>query len=331
MAGKATKTDLQRAEEPGRGRDAGSPSEIPAKGWKDILYRLWLSIQDDRILLVAAGATFYLLLALFPALTAFVSIYGFVSDPRTVADHIAFLGGLMPAGGLDIISAQMKSLASKDAPTLGFGFIAGLAVALWSANSGIKALFDGLNVAYREREKRSFIYLNAFSLLFTLGALFIAMAMIFAVGVVPAILAFFSLDGWSEAIIRLSRWPALLVATSIGIATLYRFGPSREPAKWRWLTWGAAFASVVWLAASVGFSYYLENFADYNATYGTLGAVIGFMIWTWISVAIVLLGAELNAELEHQTSVDTTVGPARPLGSRGARMADTVGRKARGE
>lgn len=140
MAGRATKTDLQRADEPGRGRDANAPSDIPAKGWKDILYRLWLSIQNDRILLVAAGASFYLILALFPALTAFVSIYGFVSEPRTVADHIAFLGGFMPAGGLDIISAQMKALANKDAPTLGFGFIAGLAIALWSANSGIKAL-----------------------------------------------------------------------------------------------------------------------------------------------------------------------------------------------
>lgn len=167
--------------------------------------------------------------------------------------------------------------------------------------------------------------------MFTLGALFIAIAMIAAVGVVPAMLAFLRLDGWSEAIIRLSRWPALLAATGLGIAALYRFGPSRNPAKWRWLTWGAAVAAAAWLVASAGFSYYLENFADYNATYGTLGAVIGFMIWTWISVAIILLGAELNAELENQTAVDTTIGPARPLGSRGAKMADTLGKKARGD
>ena len=320
--------DLKRAQQSGRGRDAETPSEIPAKGWADILWRVWEEFSEDRILLVAGGTTFYLLLALFPALAAFVSLYGFVADPVTIAEHIAFLGGVLPSGGLEIINNQLKSLAAQDTDALSVGFFVGLAVTLWSANSGLKSLFEGMNVAYGETEKRGIIKLNLLSLAFTMGAMLVGIGLIVSVGIVPAALAVLRLDHWTEILVSTLRWPLLLLVIGIGITVLYQFGPSREKAKWRWLTWGAALATIVWIVASWAFSFYLQNFADYNATYGTLGAVIGFMIWTWISVIILLIGAELNAELEHQTAKDSTTGSPKKMGSRGAEMADTVGKAA---
>ncbi|KFB09757.1 YihY/virulence factor BrkB family protein [Nitratireductor basaltis] len=308
-----------------RGRDARAPSQIPRSGWKDILWRVYGEIGDDRVTLVAAGATFYLLLALFPALAAFVSIYGFVADPSSVADHIAFLGGMLPSGGLDLIQQQLDRLASQDAQALSFGFVFGLLLALWSANTGMKTLFEALNIAYDEDEKRGFIMLNLMSLMFTLGGMLIGIFLIVSVGVIPAILAFANLEGVAETLIRLLRWPLLFVVIAAGISVIYRYGPSRSRAEWRWITWGGAIATIVWVAASIGFSFYLQNFANYDATYGSLGAVIGFMMWTWLSVVILLIGAELNSEIEHQTMQDTTVGPDEPIGKRGAVMADTVG------
>ena len=297
-------------------------------GWKDIGWRLWEEFNKDRVLLIAAGATFYLLLALFPALAAFVSLYGFVADPTTVADHVAYLAGLLPTGGLDLIRQQLQALARQDHSALGVGFFVGLAIALWSANSGIKALFDAMNIAYGETEKRSFVKLNLVSITFTMGAILIGIGLLLAVGVVPAVLAFLYLDSWTETLVDLARWPILMVAILTGISLIYRFGPSREHAKWRWLSWGAVLATLVWLAASWLFSFYLQNFADYNATYGSLGAVVGLMMWTWISVIILIVGAAVNAEMEHQTACDSTTGAPLPMGMRGAFVADTLGKSA---
>jgi membrane protein len=324
----AAQTELQEMER-GRGRDADRPSEIPIAGWWDIGWRVWQEVGEDRVLLIAAGATFYLLLALFPALAAFVSLYGFVADPVTVADHVSHLGGLLPSAGVDIIRSQLQALASQNQSALGIGLLTGLAIALWSANNGIKALFEAINVAHEETEKRGFVKLNLISLAFTLGALLIAIGLILAVGVVPAVLAYLRLGAWTETLIDIARWPVLLIAVLTGISLIYRFGPSRRAPKWRWLSWGAMIATVVWIAASWGFSFYLRNFADYNATYGSLGAVIGLMMWTWISVIILIVGAEINAEMEHQTARDSTTGERdKPMGERGAVMADTLGKTA---
>ncbi|MBI1620306.1 YihY/virulence factor BrkB family protein [Aquamicrobium sp. cd-1] len=306
------------------GRDATSPARIPAKGWWSVIKRVVSEVSADRIMLTAAGVTFYLLLALFPALTAFVSIYGFVSDPATVAQHLTLLDGVLPSGGVELIETQLQSLARQDPSALSFGFVFGLLVALWSANSGMKSIFDAMNVVYEEDEKRGFIKYNLMSLGFTLAALVAAMFFIALIGIVPAVLAFLYLEGMTEFLIRFSRWPLMLFAVAFAFSVIYRWGPSRRKAKWRWVSWGSGFAAIAWLLVSIGFSWYLENFANYNATYGSLGAVIGFMIWTWISVIILLVGAELNAELEHQTAVDTTRGPDRPMGERGAEVADSV-------
>jgi membrane protein len=253
--------------------------------------------------------------------------YGFVADPITVADHVSHLGGLLPSAGVDIIRSQLQALASQDQQALRVGLLAGLAIALWSANNGIKALFEAINIAHEETEKRGFVKLNLVSLAFTLGALLIAIGLILAVGVVPAVLAYLRLGAWTETLIAIARWPVLLIAILTGISLIYRFGPSRRAPKWRWLSWGAVIATLVWIAASWGFSFYLRNFADYNATYGSLGAVIGLMMWTWISVIILIVGAEINAEMEHQTARDSTTGERdKPMGERGAVMADTLGK-----
>lgn len=313
------------AEEPGRGREAETPNEIPAKGLRDVFWRVVSEVIEDRVTLVAAGVAFYVLLSLFPALGALVSLYGLIADPTTMVKHIEFVSDVLPPGSFDIILTQLNVLVMAKPSSLSLGFLVGLAVALWSANSAVKAIFDAMNIAYGETEKRGIVRLNVMSLAFTAMALLLAAVFIAAIGGVPAVLAYIWLDRWQESLIRILRWPIVLTFIGSGIAMIYHFGPSREPAKGHWISWGAVLSTLLWVTASILFSYYLETFADYQATYGALGALIGFMIWTWISVMIIIVGAELNAELEHQTVQDTTTGAPRPLGSRGAYVADTVG------
>jgi membrane protein len=309
----------------GRGRSARRVRDIPFEGWKDILWRTKDEITADRISLVAAGVTFYLLLALFPALAALVSVYGLFADPQNIQEHIAALSVVLPSGAVELLRDQLQRLAEQSGTALGVTFFFGLAVALWSANKGIKALFDAMNVAYDEDEKRGFILLNLITLGFTLGAIIVAILFMVAVAVVPVVVKALGLGGWLEWLVQLARWPILLIVAAVGVAILNRYGPSRSRARWRWLTWGSGLTVLVWIAASIAFSWYLSNFGNYNETYGSLGAAIGFLMWLWISVFVLLAGAELNSEIEHQTAEDTTVGRDRPLGQRGARMADTVG------
>ncbi|WP_094544035.1 YihY/virulence factor BrkB family protein [Brucella pseudogrignonensis] len=309
-----------------RGRDAKSPGEIPVRGLRDVFWRVIEAITADRVTLIAAGVTYYLLLSLFPALAALVALYGFVADPSTIMGHVGFLASVFPPGSFDLILNQLTALTLQKASTLSFAFFAGLVVAIWSANSGMKAIFDAMNVAYREKEKRSFVRLNLLSLTFTFGGLIIAIVLIAAIGVLPAVLSYLWLDRWQELLARFARWPLVLVLVGCGIALIYRFGPSRAQAKFRWLNWGVVLSTLLWMSASILFSFYIENFANYNATYGTLGALIGMMVWVWISVIILIVGAELNAELEHQTACDSTTGSPQPMGNRGAFVADTLGK-----
>jgi membrane protein len=308
-----------------RGRAAETPEQIPSKGWKDILWRTYEEMNKDRILAVAAGVTYFGLLALFPAITAFVSLYGLFADATTINDHLTALSGFLPGGATEIIADQVKRINQNSSGALGFAFFTGLAIALWSANAGMKAMFDALNVAYDEEEKRSFIWLNLVSLSFTLGAIAFILLAIAGIVVVPLVLQFVGLGQVTEWILWLARWPALLLGICLGLAVLYRYGPSRDQVEWKWITPGSILAAVVWIGASMLFSWYVANFANYNETYGSLGAAIGFMTWLWLSTTIVLVGAELNAEIEHQTAKDTTTGPEQPMGTRGAQVADTLG------
>jgi membrane protein len=219
----------------------------------------------------------------------------------------------------------MNLVASQGASKLGVAFIIGFVVSLWSANAGIKSIFDALNLVYDEPEKRGLIRLNLVSLAFTVAAILFILVAIACIAALPAV-ASSRLQGTTALIAQIVRWPILFIIIAVGLAFVYRYGPSRAEPQWRWITWGSAFAAIAWIAVSIGFSWYAANFGSYNKTYGSLAAIVVFMMWLWLSIAIILIGAELDAEMEHQTARDTTSGGGKPMGQRGAKMADTVGR-----
>jgi membrane protein len=314
-----------RATERGRGRKARAPLQIPWRGWTDITVRTYQETQEDRLLALAAGIVFYSLVALFPAIAAGVSFYALFADSGTIAKHLSLASGIVPAEALDLLRDEVTRIASKSDGKLTFGFLLGFGVALWSANAGMKAIFDGLNIIYDEQEKRGFVRLNLISLFFTVCAISAVLLAIGAVVVFPLFLAAFGLSSIDQPLIGFLRWPVMFVLIIVGVSVLYRYGPSRRLAKWRWISVGSVFSASACLAVSSLFSWYLGNFTNYNATYGALGAVVGLMMWMWLSTIVVLVGAELNSEIEHQTARDSTVGPEKLLGVRGAVMADTVG------
>jgi membrane protein len=311
----------------GRGRSATDPSQVRPRGWKDILFRIWNNIGKDRVIVVAAGVTFYSILAVFPAIAALVALYGLFADPATITSHLDSIAGVVPGGAIEVIRDQITRVASQGRTTLGVTFVGSLLVSLWSANAGMKSLFDALNLVYNETEKRGLFRLNLLSLTFTLLAILFVLVAIGAMVVVPIVLNFLGLGDATEMLVKIARWPAMFIVVTLALAILYRYGPSREKAQWRWITWGSVVAAIAWLIVSLLFSWYAENFGSYNKTYGSLGAIIAFMFWIWLSIIVVLIGGELNAETEHQTVRDTTIGGPKPMGERGATMADTVGAK----
>ena len=308
-----------------RGRSAEGPSQIPAVGWKDVLLRVYNGISEDRILANAAGVTYYALLALFPGIAALVSIYGPFADPNTIVSHVDTVRGFAPGGTIDVVRQELTRVSAQGSATLRVGFLIGLVISLWSANSAIKALFDSLNVVYEETEKRGFIRLNLLTLSFTIATIVFLLIALACIVAVPVALNHLPLPGVTSALVEIARWPILLVLVTSGLTLIYRYGPSRAEPRWQWITWGSAFTAIVWLAASALFSWYSAHFGSFNKTYGSLGAVIGFMTWMWLSIIVVLIGAKLNAEIEHQTARDSTSGRPKPLGVRAAKMADTIG------
>lgn len=309
--------------DPTRGRGAEAPQEIPKKGWKDILQRTRKEFMDDQIPLVAAGITFYSLLALFPALGSFVALYGLFADVAEAQRHLQLLSVVLPGDALRFLGEQMLRISAANTSGLSLAFVGGLALSLWGAGGAVRAMITALNIAYEETEKRGFVKRTVVSLAFTLGFLAFGICALAVIAAPPAIEGL--LGKPAAAMFRWTTWPVLLAALGVALALLYRFGPSRHRAKWRWITWGSGAALILWVAASAAFSVYVANFAQYEKTYGSLGAAIGFLMWVYVSGQVILLGAELNAEIEHQTAKDTTVGPEKPLGTRGATMADTVG------
>lgn len=310
----------------GRGRDAGSPSEIPKQGWRDILLRVKDEQSKDNMSIVAAGVAFYFLLALFPALAAMVSIWGLVADPAQLATEVQAMSGVLPEQARAIISDQLQQLAGSGGQ-LGFWAVVSILIALWSASQGTKALMTAFNIAYEEEEKRGFLRYYGTALLLTLGMILFVPIVLAIVAAVPAIIGSLGLGATVEWVLRLARWPLLAVLVMVALAVLYRYAPSRDEPRWEWVSWGAAFATIVWLLGSIAFSVYVSNFGSFNETYGSFGAIIILLLWFNLTAYVVLLGAELNSEMEHQTARDTTVGAHEPMGSRGARMADTVGPK----
>lgn len=273
-------------------------AKLARPNFLEILRGLYNKMNDDRILAVAGGLAFFGLLALFPGIAAFVALYGLFADWSTINGSLGTLTFMLPHGSPEIIADEVRRVAAQGNGALGIKFFVGVVIALWSANSGIKAMFDALNVAYGEQEKRGFIALNLQSLLFTLAAIVASIAAFLAVVAAPVIFRFLGF-GSVEATIYIVRWPLLAGIVLLGLSILYRFGPSRAPQKWRAITWGSTVATLLWIATSVLFSWYVASIGNYSRTYGTLGAIIGFMTWIWLSAIVVILGAEINAELER--------------------------------
>ena len=312
------------AAEPGRGRSARAPWIIPLLGWKDIVWRAGREVSRARLPFLAGGVTFYVLLAIFPAIAAFVSLYGIFSDLNSVEKQLQQLSALFPRDAVSLIGQQMVRLATQRHETLSAAVAVGALVSIWSANAGINALVNGINIAYGEREKRNYFELTLLTYATTLAAtVFLAIAAAITVAA-PVFFHDVGLHGlrfwWAPL-----RWLGVYLIAASGFTLVYRYGPSRARARWRWVVPGGFAAALFWMAASLGFSWYLDNFANFDVTYGSLGAMVGFMVWVWFSVMVVLAGAELNSEIEHQTACDTTTGEPLPMGERDAVMADTVG------
>lgn len=264
--------------------------------WKTVLYRIYDEIVNDRLLALAGGVTFYVLLAMVPAITATVSVYALVADPAAVRSEVSSLQNLMPSGSFQIIQQQVNRIVSSNTGSLSVWFFISLAIALWSANSGLKAIIDALNIVYDVDEKRSFIRLNLVSLTMTLaGVVGILLAMA-ALVAVPIAVSYVPIGSFGQTLANWVRWPALLALLMVALAVLYRFGPNREHPRWEWISPGNLFAAVAWLVGSALLSWYFSNFANYDATYGSLGGVIGLMIWLWVTAIVVLVGAEINSE-----------------------------------
>ena len=272
--------------------------------------RIFAEISNDRVLSVGGGLSFFALLAIFPAITALVSVFGIFADPAQVSGYLAGLTSMLPGDAANILVDQAKSIAAEDSKSLSFTAIFALIVALWSANGGTKSMVEALNVAYGVKESRGFVKLNLFSLSLTLGGIVFVLALFVTVAILPNLLAMVWLGKFAETLLLWGRWPAIFAVVMVILAALYRWGPNRADAQWRWITPGALLASTGLLGFSALFAWYATNFGSYNQTYGSLGAVVALMTWMWLSAVIVLVGAELNSELDRQSANRKKKGPA---------------------
>ena len=315
-------TDPSAVTNDDRGRGADAPQEIPPKGWKDIAKRTAKEVKQDQVPLLSAGVAYYTLLSLFPAAIAAVSIYGLVANPDTVRDQIDKLTEMLSPSTADLVGEQIKQVTSGAGGALGLATVIGILTALWSASSGMKALITGVNLAYDETETRKFVKLRGLAVLFTLGAMVLmGIALATIIGYPPIADNLPTVLRWLVAIIRFLILGGLLV---VALAVVYRFAPDRDQPKWGWVSAGSLIATLLWVLATIGFAIYATFFGNYNKTYGALAGVIILMFWLFLTSFVVLVGAELNTEMELQTAKDTTKGPEKPMGERGGHAADHV-------
>jgi membrane protein len=306
----------------GRGRQAEQPQQIPPRGWKEIALRLKTEVKQDQVPLLAAGVAFYTLLSLFPAIIAGVSIYGLVANPDTVRTQLDKLTQLLSPETAKLLGEQIKQITAGAGGALGVATVLGILTALWSASSGMKALVTGVNLAYDETETRKFLKLRGLSLLLTLGAMVLMGIALLLIVAFPAVTNDLPTAlRWTASIVRFVLLAALLI---VGLAVLYRYAPDRDEPRWSWVSWGSGIATLLWVVASLAFSFYVGHFGNYNKTYGALAGIIILLFWLWLTAFVVLVGAELNTEMELQTARDTTAGPEQPLGERQAHAADHV-------
>lgn len=308
-----------------RGRSAESPHEIPRRGWWDIAVRVKKEMTRDNVDIIASGLALYALLAIFPALAASVSIYGLFASPADIANHLQLVATMLPEDAMRVLQEQLTQLAQRSQGTLSFGVIFGIALALWSARKGMVALMKATNVAYDEEESRGFFKQLFVSLAFTIGAVMGFLAVLLLGVAAPLVLKLFSVGSATEILLLIVRWLLLFGVAVLGLAIVYRFAPDRHPAQWRWLTPGSLIATTLWVIGSALFALYARNWGSYGKTYGALGGVVILLMWFYLSGYIIILGAEVNSEVERQTKKDTTTGEPKPMGTRGAHSADTVG------
>ena len=315
-------TTQEHVEVPG-GR-AERPTEIPARGWIQIAKRGWKEAKADQVPLLAAGVAFYAFLAIFPALIAIVSIYGLFADPSTITNQLNSLTAALPDQARQVITDQVTALTTRGRQTLGIGLILSVVIALWSASAGISNLLTAINITYDEEEKRGFVKKRLLSLGLTLGAIVFMVIVLGLVAVVPPLLKAVFGTSALRWILQILGWLVLVVLVAAVLAILYRLGPDRDAPRMAWVSVGAVVATLIWLAASIGFSIYASTFGNYAKTYGVFAGIVVLLFWLWLTMYAILLGAEINAEAEQQTIEDTTKGEEEPLGGRGAVKADSV-------
>jgi len=309
-----------------RGALATSAAAIPLRGWVDVLWRTWQQTNKDNVFLISAGVAFYFLLALAPALTAFSAVGTLLISPDAIRTLLNEVGAILPDSAKLLLNAQLDAVldANQRRTTLTLKAAGGVGLAFWAAAAGVRAMMTAVTVAYREKEQRPLLRFHLTSLMLTLSAIAIGLCSILAFVAVPLAFSIFPVSDLNQTLVRLVRWPVIITAVVIGLSVTYRFAPSRRQAKTKWVTTGAIVAALLWLAGSVLFTTYVEQVANYEAVHGTLSSIVVLLLWFWFSAAVALIGAELNAEIEHQTSVDTTFGRDRPMGQRGAYVADHV-------
>jgi membrane protein len=308
-----------------RGREAETPRQIPKQGWREILGRTWKETQKDNVDIISAGVAFYALLAIFPAIAAMISIYGLIADPGLVQQQISNLEGVMPSEALAIVERQLSEVAEGAGGALTIGVIGGVLVSLWSALRGTKALMTALTIVNDDQEKRGFVKMNLIALILTIGGMLFFLFAIALIVLLSALLGKLGLPDSLKWLFSFLRWPILWIAAVVALAVLYRYAPSREEPQWRWVSWGSAAAGFLWIIVSVLFSLYVAYFDSYNEIYGSIGAVVILLMWFYLTAFIILMGEELNTEMERQTRKDTTTGEPEPMGGRGAHAADTLG------
>jgi membrane protein len=304
------------------GRGATRPLQIPLKGWWQVVQRVWAESSRDNLSVIAAGCAFYALFAIFPTLSALICFYGLTADPATVELQLGMLALVLPPQAYHMLVEQANNIAEASGTTLGWSFVVSVGLALWSVTALTQAIFSALNIAYEEQERRSLLHFYLSAFIFTVAGILGGVLSLLVVVYVPIAFAYAGYATDFERFISWARWPLLALMAFFLLTCLYRYGPSRRSAQWRWVTAGSLFATLMWLLVSAGFSYYVSGFANYDKIYGSLGAVIVLLFWLYLSFYVFLLGAEINAELELQTAQDTTEGKSKPMGERGAFVAD---------
>ena len=310
------------AERPGE--QAELPTQIPAKGWWQVTRRAFKESSADNVGILAGGIAYAAFLALFPALIAGISLFGLVADPATIAQQAEGVLAALPETAQPLLRDQIVALTQTPSGALSFSLVVSILLALWSASAGTSSLMTGINIAYDEQESRNFLKLRGTALLLTLGAIVFMLLALALVAVVPALLNALQLGTFINVIVQIVRWALLVVLVVVALAVVYRMAPDRDAPQFKWTSIGALVAAALWVLASLGFSFYVNNFGSYNKTYGALAGVVVLLLWLYLTSYIILLGAEINAESEKQTRQDTTTGPPLPMGERRAEAADTV-------